>query len=83
MTVQVRDLDADVQSTLRAAAVRRGLSLSAFLRVELTDLADRIALEQRAAALGALPNPLGIDAGFFDGIDADEIVAMVREDRDA
>lgn len=83
MTVQVRDLDADVQSTLRAAADRRGLSLSAFLRRELTELADRIAFEQRAAALGALPHPLGIDPAFFDGISSDDIVSMVREDRDA
>ena len=83
VTVQVRDLDAGVQSTLRAAAERRGVSLSAFLRAELTELADRIALEQRAAQLGALPKPLGIDPGFFDGISGADIVSMVREDRDS
>jgi plasmid stability protein len=75
VTVQVRNLDANVQQRLRAAAEREGLSLSAFLRRELTRLAAR------SEAVRA-HNRLGVSENFFVGISPDDIVAMVREDRD-
>jgi hypothetical protein len=75
VTVQVRDLNADVQQTLRDAAAREGLTLSAFLRRELTRIAARVEAE-------GTRNRWGISAAFFAGIPTEEIVAMVREDRD-
>lgn len=81
VTVQVRDLDADVQERLRAAAEREGLSLAAFLRRELTRLADQIDVRARADSLNRR-NPLGIDPNFFDRFAPGEVVAMIREDRD-
>ena len=81
VTVQVRDLDPVVQQTLRDAAAREGLSLSAFLRRELTRLAELVEVKERTDALRSR-NRLGVSAGFFSGISTDEIVAMVREDRD-
>lgn len=73
--MQVRDLDADVQQTLRDGAAREGLTLSAFLRRELTRVAARVEAESTRDRWGVSP-------GFFAGIPAEEIVAMVREDRD-
>ena len=81
VTVQVRDLDADVQQALRDAAAREGMSLSAFLRRELTRLAEHLEVKGRAEALQAR-NRLGVSSDFFSGISTEEIVAMVREDRD-
>ena len=79
--MQVRDLDPVVQQTLRDAAAREGLSLSAFLRRELTRLAEVAELKDRADTLRSR-NRLGVSSGFFSGISTEEIVAMVREDRD-
>ncbi|MEP6482593.1 MAG: hypothetical protein ABJA94_11360 [Rhodoglobus sp.] len=79
-TVQVRDLDVSVQERLRAAAEQEGISLSAFLRRELTRLADGLEIRARAEALSR--NRWGMSKDFFSGISTDEIVAMVREDRD-
>ena len=75
VTVQVRDLDADVQQKLRDGAAREGLTLSAFLRRELTRVAARVEAE-------SMRDRWGISPAFFAGISAEEIVAMVREDRD-
>jgi hypothetical protein len=82
VTVQVRDLDAGVQETLRAAAQKAGLSLSAYLRQELTKLAENIEFWERAEKLGARRNPLGIDTTFLQGIPTQDIVDVIREDRD-
>lgn len=82
VTVQVRDLEPRVQEVLRSAAEKEGLSLSAYLRRELTRLADQVEVWERAEKLGARRNPLGIDTSFFDGISTQEIVDMIREDRD-
>ena len=79
MTVQVRDLDEQVQQQLRMAAAREGMSLSALLRRELTRVAARLDSE---AIDGARRNRLGITVGFFDDLSMDEIVGSVREDRD-
>lgn len=81
MTVQVRDLDVDVQQALRAAAAREGMSLSAFLRRELTRLAEHLEIRSRVDALQSR-NRLGVSNDFFSGITAEQIVDMVREDRD-
>ena len=78
MTVQVRDLDANVQEKLREAAAREDMTLSAFLRRELTRLAAQLDAQARVDDLRAR-NRLGVPANFFDGLD---LVAMVREDRD-
>lgn len=75
ITVQVRDVDAEVQRLLRDGAAREGLTLSAFLRRELTRVAARIEAEEARGRWGVTP-------GFFAGIPPEQIVAMVREDRD-
>lgn len=80
--MQVRDLDSDVQERLRAAAEREGLSLSAFLRRELTRLADLFEVRARAEALQSR-NPFGGSFPELAGIDVQEIVQMIREDRDS
>lgn len=79
--MQVRDLDLDVQQALREAAAREGMSLSAFLRRELTRLAERIEIGTRVSSLQSR-NRLGVSKDFFSGVSTAEIVAMVREDRD-
>ena len=79
--MQVRDLDLDVQQTLRDAAAREGLSLSAFLRRELTRLAELVEVRARADTLRSR-NRLGVSPEFFSGISTEQIVEMVREDRD-
>lgn len=85
VTVQVRNLDAGVQERLMKAAAQEGLSLSAFLRRELTELAKDIEVRERARQLnaGALRNQLGGPFPGLQGIDIQEIVRMTREDRDS
>lgn len=73
MTVQIRNLDDDVTERLRARAQRQGLSLSEYLRRQLTDLAEQVELEDRWESL-RIPG--------FDPTD-EEIVAAIRADRDA
>jgi hypothetical protein len=73
VTVQVRDLDPVVSQKLRDAAAQQGLSLSEFLRRELSLLARR--LEVRDKLGGPFPG--------LAGIDIQEIVRMTREDRDS
>lgn len=82
--MQVRNLDVDVQEQLAKAAAREGLSLSAFLRRELTELAKHIEVRERARRLNAgnLRNKLGGPFPGLQGIDIQEIVRMTREDRD-
>jgi hypothetical protein len=81
-TVQVRDLDLDVQEKLRDAAARESMSLSAFLRRELTRLAAQLDARERAETALQSRNRWGVRRDFFSGISTEEIVAMVREDRD-
>lgn len=81
MTVQVRDLDDDVQQKLREAAKREGMSLSAFLRRELTSLATRLAARERFDKLGER-NRLGMSAEFLRNVNIQDVVASIREDRD-
>lgn len=85
VTVQVRDLDAGVQERLRKSAAKEGLSLSAFLRRELTELARSLEVRERADRLNAksLRNPLGGPFPGLQGLTTEEIVALTREDRDS
>lgn len=81
VTVQVRDLDANVQERLREAATSEGMSLSAFLRRELTRLAAQLDGQARANDR-RVRNRLGFPPDFFDSLGPDQVVAMIREDRD-
>lgn len=85
VTVQIRNLDVDVQERLVSAAAQEGLSLSAFLRRELTTLAKSLEVRERARRLnsGNLRNKLGGPFPALQGIDIQEIVRMTREDRDS
>ncbi len=70
-TVQIRNLSEDVTQKLKAKAATAGLSLSEYLRRELTALADQIALEERW------------DAFVGNGIQMsrDEIIDAIHADR--
>lgn len=83
--MQVRDLDASVQERLRKSAAREGLSLSAFLRRELTELARNLEVRERADRLNQKPtrNALGGPFPGLQGISAQEVVRLTREDRDS
>jgi plasmid stability protein len=70
-TVQIRNLSDDVTQKLKAKAAAAGLSLSEYLRRELTALADQIALEERWNAI-AIP-------GFR--MPRDEIIDAIHADR--
>ncbi len=85
VTVQVRDLDSGVQERLRAAAEREGISLSAFLRRELTSLANNLEVRDRARELNATPLQVALGGPFpaLAHLDSAEIVRMIREDRDS
>lgn len=87
VTVQVRNLDAAVQDQLARAAAQEGLSLSAFLRRELTNLAEGIALMERARRLG-ITNPQTIQGKLggpfpeLKNISTQQIVDIIREGRE-
>ena len=85
VTVQVRDLDAAVQERLCKSAAQEGLSLSAFLRRELTELARSLEVRERASRLNQKPtrNALGGSILKLKGISTQEIVDLIREDRDS
>jgi plasmid stability protein len=70
-TVQIRNLSDEVTQKLKAKAAAAGLSLSEYLRRELTELADEIALEERW------------DAFVGNGIQMsrDEIIDAIHADR--
>lgn len=88
--MQVRDLDPVVDQRLKGAAAKKGLSYSEFLRRELTRIAERLRIEDHwneimAAHRERSFEPSTADRGPFERLDLghDEIVALVREDRDA
>ena len=70
-TVQIRNLSDEVTQKLKAKAAAAGLSLSEYLRRELTALADQIALDERW------------DAFVGNGIQMtrDEIIDAIHADR--
>ncbi|NEN04624.1 hypothetical protein G3T36_01940 [Diaminobutyricibacter tongyongensis] len=86
VTVQVRDLDPDVDERLKAAAVAKGISYSEYLRRELTRIAEGLRIDDRWAALQARNRVRRAAAPQqpFEptDIDSDTIVAWIREDRD-
>lgn len=83
VTVQVRDLDAGVQEQLRKAAAKEGLSLSAYLRRELTRIARSLEVRARADRLnsGSIRNTLGGPFPELKGIPTQQIVDIIREQR--
>jgi plasmid stability protein len=70
-TVQIRNLSDDVTRKLKAKAAAAGLSLSEYLRRELTELADQIALEERWGAF----------VGNGIQMSRDEIIEAIHADR--
>jgi hypothetical protein len=83
VTVQVRDLDPDVQERLRRSATKEGLSLSAFLRRELTELARDLEVRERVDILnaGSIRTALGGAFPELTGISTQQIVDIIREQR--
>jgi plasmid stability protein len=70
-TVQIRNVSDEVTEKLKAKAAADGLSLSEYLRRELTTLADQITLEDRWNAI-AIPR---------FGMSRDEIIEAIHADR--
>lgn len=70
-TVQIRNLSDEVTEKLKSRAAAAGLSLSEYLRRELTTLAEQIALDERW------------DAFVGEGIQMtrDEIIDAIHADR--
>ena len=90
VTVQVRDLDPVVNDRLKAAAAKRGLSYSEYLRRELTRIAERMRVEERWEELTreheewvAEARSLPREPSESDGVNMDTIVGWLREDRDS
>lgn len=83
VTVQVRNLDAAVQNRLQRSASQEGLSLSAFLRRELTTLARELEIQERADGLNdsSLRKSLWGDLPPLKGVSTNEIVDIIREQR--
>jgi len=70
--MQIRELDDAVVERLRVAANDEGLSLSAFLRRELTVLAEDMQLRDR----------LGDPVPALVGVELRDIMQPLREERD-
>jgi plasmid stability protein len=88
VTVQVRNLDPDVQETLKSMASAQGVSLSEFMRRTLTSIAERQRVKDRWAEAEAeyelkrrqiRSQPRRPRTPI--NIDIQEIVDMIREDR--
>ncbi len=72
-TIQVRDVPEDVHEVLRVRAARAGLSLSEYLRREISGLARRPTAEEFLARLTAREEV---------AVDTEQIVAAVHAGRD-
>jgi antitoxin FitA len=72
-TIQVRDVPEDVHQVLRVRAARAGLSLSEYLRREVSGLARRPTAEEFLARLTAREEV---------AVDTEQIVAAVHAGRD-
>lgn len=79
--MQVRDLDVTVQERLRKSAVKEGLSLSAFLRRELTKLALDLDVRERAGEETSLQSMLGGPLPGLENISTQSIVDTIHEQR--
>lgn len=71
--IQIRDVDDTVHAELRARAARVGLSLSDYLRGEL----------ERIAARPPMADVMDRAARREGGVATSQVVAAVREERDA
>ena len=81
VTVQVRDLDLAVQERLRKSAAMEGLSLSAFLRRELTELARDLEVQERAGYGTTLQAMLGGPLPGLENVSIQDIVDVIHEER--
>ena len=79
--MQVRNLDVEVQERLRKSAIKEGLSLSAFLRRELTELALDLEVRERADHETTLQAKLGGPLPGLDHLGTQEIVDIIHEGR--
>ena len=70
--IQIRDVPDDVHRVLATRAASSGVSLTAYLRAELTRMAERPPVAEVLARAAARSGGAGID----------EIVAAVRSGRD-
>ncbi|MDK8764496.1 hypothetical protein QP922_11805 [Corynebacterium sp. MSK218] len=75
ITVQIRDVDADVVDILKKRADRKGVSFSSYLRETLEKVAKRPSLEEKLEEL-AQREPVELKKDF-------DVVAAIREARDA
>jgi plasmid stability protein len=73
-TIQVRDVPDDVHEVLRVRAARAGLSLSEYLRREVSGLARRPTAEEFLARVTAREEV---------AVDSEQIVDAVHAERDA
>ena len=73
-TIQVRDVPEDVHDLLRVRAARAGLSLSEYLRKEISGLARRPTAEEFLARVTAREDVM---------VDTEQIVSAVHAGRDA
>lgn len=80
--MQVRNLDADVQERLRRAAENEGISLSAFLRGKLTELARDLDVQERLHGANAAQRALGGPLHGLEHLSSDDIVRIIHEGRD-
>ncbi|MBX3089836.1 MAG: hypothetical protein KF772_04545 [Cryobacterium sp.] len=81
VTVQVRNLDAAVQNRLQRSARQEGLSLSAFLRRELTTLARELEVQERAGYGVTLQSILGAPLRGLENVSTQDIVDAIHEGR--
>ena len=79
--MQVRDLDATVRERLRKSADMEGISLSAFLRRELTELALDLEVRERAGQETTLQAMLGGPLPGLENVSRQDIVQIIREQR--
>jgi len=73
-TIQVRDLPDEVHRRLRVRAAEAGLSLSEYLRQEITHLSSRPTVREFLARAAR---------GATSELPTEEAVAAVRQDRDS
>ena len=73
--IQIRHVPEDVHRTLKARAAKHGLSLSEYLRAQVTELARLPTLEEHAARIRKRPRVRG-------GFSGTELVREAREDRE-
>jgi len=76
-TIQIRDIPQDAYDTIRRRAEEHGQSLQAYMRDQVIEFARRQTKAEALAAIRAAHERWG-----GAEITADEIAAMIREDRE-